>query len=483
MLIEGLRHVCRPSALTACVLGLLVLAGGPARADLPDDGISPVRGSVPDFAAHARFETSVVVSLVATGRRPAAAQLPSIDFDDDEGASDDPVGDAPSSAPPANVTQRSLASGIVIDPEGLILTSAHAVAGLDAITVSLSDRREFAARLVGLDVVSDVALLKVDAHALTSARIGNPSRLALGDWVAAVGTPFGLERTLTAGIVSALPRYFPGLGGLPLIQTDVAINRGSSGGPLFNLRGEVVGMNALMFSDTGAYAGVSFALPIDVALQIAAQLRERGRVVRARLGARFQDLTPDLAASFGRRGAAGALITRVEPGSGAQAAGLRSGDILLGLDTRDDMDAAGVQREIARRHPGERLALNVWRDGRVEHIVAATDEVPPDTLEISRQSRREPTLARLGLQLKELDGAERRALGADALRVTTAKGAAERAGIRLGDMILAVNEVPVARVAEFDAALSRRGADRAPALLVQRGRVRSYLLVRPAQPD
>ena len=455
----------------------LILAAPAARAEAPADEITPApRAALPDFAAHARLEAAVVVSLVATGaRRESPAAAGRRELDPDDGDEDLVPDDVPRVAPPVAAVERSLASGIVIDADGLIITSAHAVAGLDDITVYLADQRQYPARLVGLDELSDVAVLKIDAHGLRAAAIGDASRLAVGDWVAALGAPFGLERTLTAGIVSALPRYFPELGGLPLIQSDVALNRGSSGGALFNLRGEVVGMNALMFSDTGAYVGVSFSLPIDVALSIAETLRQHGHVQRARLGARFQDVTPGLAQSFGLERAAGALVTRVEARSGAQAAGLRSGDVIAGLDGRRDMDAAALQQQIARSRPGSAVMLNVWRAGTWLRLSATVEAVPGAAPAAAAPAS--AALPRLGLQLRELDGAERRLQDGAGLQVRSARGAAQRAGVRPGDLILAVNETAVSRLAEFDAALQQRGPARPPALLVRRGRAYSYLLV------
>jgi serine protease Do len=284
----------------------------------------------------------------------------------------------------------------------------------------------------------------------------------------------------SAGIVSAIPRYFPELPGIPMIQSDVAINRGSSGGPLFNLRGEVIGMNALIFSEDGGYAGVSFALPVDIAMGIAAELRERGYVARSRLGARVQEVTPDLASAFGLAQSVGALITRVDPGSPAQSAGLRGGDIVLGIGARRDMSSFEIQQLVTAADPRRALELNVWRAGQVLRIttrVTAAPLDPADTFVAPRDESGEP---RLGLRLVEIGAAERRVLGLEGgVRVAETGGAAQRAGILPHDLILAVNEVPVAKIAEFDAALARRPADRPAALLVKRGSSLSYVAVQP----
>jgi serine protease Do len=459
--------------------GLMLIV---ALAALPDSvsAQTPRRGArsvTPDFAAHVLRETAVVVSIVAM--RVAG---------DDEG-DDDPDADAfddgfdpalvpaPSAQAGAPRLVRSLASGFVIGSDGYILTSAHAVSSIGDATVRLADNRQFSARVVGLDRLSDVALMKIDAVGLPVATIGKPSELVVGEWVAAIGAPFGLERSVTAGIVSAMPRYLPDVGGVPFIQTDEALNRGSSGGPLFNLRGEVVGINAMIASRTGTYVGVSFTLPIDVAMQVAAELRQRGHVTRSRLGVRVQDVTPELAASFGLPATAGALIVHVDRASPAQRAGLKAGDIVLGSDARRDMTSAEVQQLVAGARPGSRLALNVWRQGRVLAVVAETVEVPPDPAGMPRgpgESRDEL----LGLQLGELGAAERRVLKTDSgVRVIDVHGAALRAGIRTHDLILAINEFPVSSVAEFEAVLASIPIGRAPSLLVRRSGAFNYITV------
>jgi serine protease Do len=249
---------------------------------------------------------------------------------------------------------RNQASGIIISADGYILTSAHVVTNIEAASVVLADSREFKGRVIGLDVRSDVALIKIDATGLTAARIGDPRRLAIGDWVAAIGATFGFEATVTAGIVSAR-RFFPGGLGVSFIQTDVATNPGSSGGPLFNLEGDVVGMSSMVYTSSGGYMGVSFALPIDVAMDVADRLRTEGRVVRGQLGARVQAVTLGLARAFGRTDAAGALVTRVDRGSAAERAGLRAGDIVLTAGDRKEMSYAELQKAVAATAPGTRL--------------------------------------------------------------------------------------------------------------------------------
>jgi len=277
-----------------------------------------------------------------------------------------------------------------------------------------------------------------------------------------------------------MPRYLPEIGGVPFIQTDVAINRGSSGGPLFNLRGEVVGINAMIISQSGSYLGVSFTLPIDVAMRVATELRQRGHVTRSRLGARVQEVTPELAASFGLPSTVGALVSRVDDASPAQRAGLRVGDIVLGSDARRDMSSAEVQQLVAEARPGSRIALNVWREGSVLRIVAEAVEIPAEPAD-SAPAAIAARDVHLGLRLGELGAAERRALRIQSgVQVIDVRGAALRAGIRPRDVIVAVNQFPVSSLLDFEAALARIPNERAPALLVRRSGAFSYVVVPPA---
>ena len=313
----------------------------------------------PDFAKYISREEAIVVSIRTT------RTVPGIDLgDDDDGLLPaDPLG---STLPTPQATawqprqERSLASGFIISHDGYIMTNAHAVSGIDEAIVRLADSRQFTAQVIGLDKLTDVAVMKIEATDLPMAVIGDSARLAAGEWVVAIGSPFGLDSSVTAGIVSARQRFLPGGGSVPLIQTDVAINPGSSGGPLFNLRGEVVGINSMIFSQTGGYMGVSLAVPIDLAMKVAGQLRSFGRVVRGQLGVRVQEVTLELARSFGLQLPRGALVVRVDPSSPAERAGLRSGDVLLGLDEHSDefrsTAARGCLHATGESADGEHLA-------------------------------------------------------------------------------------------------------------------------------
>ncbi|HET9206104.1 MAG TPA: trypsin-like peptidase domain-containing protein [Burkholderiaceae bacterium] len=370
-----------------------------------------------------------------------------------------------------------VASGFLIGSDGQIVTNAHVVADTASVTVRLRDGRQFRGRVLGLDKRTDVAVLKIEASGLHAAAIGNSADLVAGEWVFAVGSPLGLEGSVTAGIVSAPRRTLPGSGGVPLIQTDVAVNPGSSGGPLFNQRGEVVGMNTLIYSANGGFMGISLAVPIDVAIAIANELRLNGRVRRGELGAMIQELTPELAQSFGRADARGALVTRVVWRSAAERAGLRSGDILLGIDDRIDLTYLELQQLVAGTRAGTRLSLNVWRGNALQQVTVVAREAKADLpAEPVDADRRVP---RLGLQLVEVSEQRSRALRIEGgLQVVRARGAAARGGVVPYDIVVAIGAQPVRTLGELDLALSTQVATGKPvALLVLRdGRFR-YLPV------
>jgi serine protease Do len=345
--------------------------------------------------------------------------------------------------------------------------------------VRLRDGRPFNGRVVGLDKRSDIALLKIDATGLPVARIGTSAALDAGEWVFAVGSPLGLEGTVTAGIVSAPNRMLSANAGIALIQTDVAVNPGSSGGPLFNQRGEVIGVNTLIYSLNGGFMGISLAVPIDVAMGVAAELRSAGRVRRGELGAMIQELSHELALSFGLPRASGALVTRVQPRSAAARAGLRSGDIVLGIDDSRDTAFQALQQQVARATAGTRLNLNVWRAGALQRVSVVVRESRADLpAELATAERRAP---RLGLQLSELSEQRRRALGVEGgLSVVRARAAAARGGVLPYDIVVAIGAQPVKTLAEFDAAIDAGARAGHPlALLILRDGQFRYLAVLP----
>jgi len=430
----------------------------------------------PDFVTSIQREESVVVSIATT----RMAQNGDLGFVPDSFAIHERASREPGARVQRPDQERGLASGVIIGSDGEILTNAHVVANVDRVIVRLVDGRRFVGKVVGLDRTTDIALVKIEAHGLATAAIGHSNQLSRGEWVVAIGSPFGLDSSATAGIVSASQRFVPG-SAVPLVQTDVAINPGSSGGPLFNLRGEVVGINSMIFSRTGGYMGVSFSVPIDLAMKIADELRSSGRVSRGQLGAKIQEVTPDLARSFGLSAASGALVLRVLPASPAERAGLRSGDIVMGVGTCIDAGYVQLQQEVATARPGEKLTLNVWRRGSMQRVALTVGEAPPD-LPASPDRTANGHDERLGLNLGELPALRRDKLGLDSgLPVLEAHGAASQAGVRADDVIVAVGDRPVRNVAEFDLALAAVAPQRPVALLVLRDGILAYLAIDQGQ--
>jgi serine protease Do len=362
---------------------------------------------------------------------------------------------------------RGEGSGFVIDPGGRIMTNAHVVAGADRVTVRLSDKREFDAKVIGQDQRTDVAVLKIDASDLPTLEIGDPNALKVGEWVIAIGSPFGLERTVTAGVVSAKSRTLPDGSSVPFIQSDVAVNFGNSGGPLVNLRGEVVGINSQIYSSSGGYMGLSFAVPIDLAMNVGSQLVEFGKVTRGRLGVFVQSVDQGLADSFGLDRPRGALISKVEQDSPAEKAGLRPGDIILSVNGEEIDESAELSRIIAGHKPGSTVELRLMREGKEREVKAEVSELEPNPVAGAAGGDSVTGGGRLGVTASELDPQTKQELNRDGgVLVRGVTGAAAEAGIRIGDIILAVNAQPVRSPEEL-----KRIIDKAPqhiALLVLR---------------
>ena len=374
-----------------------------------------------------------------------------------------------------------IGSGFILSADGYVLTNAHVVAerGADTeVTVRLSDRREFTAEVIGTDPRTDIALLKIDATDLPTVRTGDPEQSRVGEWVVAMGSPFGFDHTVTAGIISAKARRLPTENYVPFIQTDVAINPGNSGGPLFNLAGEVIGINAQIYSRSGGFMGISFAIPIDVALNVKDQLIEHGRVQRGRLGVTIQGVDRDLAQTFGLSEPMGALISSVDPDSAADKAGLEPGDVVLAVDGARVNDSADLPRMIGEKRPGTRVQLEIWRDGRSRDINATLDEMPAEqTAQAPRSGPGEDAGSNLGLTVRPLASNEAGRLGIrGGLVVESVTGPAERAGLRNGDIVLAVNNQSVTNIREFRRQLSNAG--NRFALLIQRGNSRIFVPIR-----
>ena len=363
-------------------------------------------------------------------------------------------------------------SGFLISSDGYILTNTHVLSGMNSIKVVLNNRREYTARLVGSDTQTDIALLKIDAQGLPTVKIGDPKTLRVGEWVAAIGAPFGFDNSVTAGIVSAKGRSLPNENYTPFIQTDVAINPGNSGGPLFNLRGQVVGVNSQIYSQSGGFMGISFAIPIDVAMNVADQLRRNGKVERGRIGVVIQEVNYDLAKSFGLEAANGALISQVTPGGPADKAGLQPGDIVQSVNGENVKASSDLPVLVGMMPPGTQLTLGIWRNGKREEVQVTLGSSNTGSADAGNQSGSGANADNGSGFTSDLTGLQLRSQG-QGLLVLQVEGAAQQAGLRRGDIILMVNRTAVSDENSFNQALNH--ADRTVALLVQRGNSKLFL--------
>ncbi len=372
------------------------------------------------------------------------------------------------SGPMQEIPARGAGSGFIVSSDGYILTNAHVVKGADEVEVKLIDKRKFSARVVGADSRTDVAVIRITASNLPTVKLGDPDKLRVGEAVAAIGSPFGFENSVTAGIVSAKGRSLPSESYVPYIQTDVPINPGNSGGPLFNMRGEVVGINSQIYSRSGGYQGVSFAIPIDVAMDVAEQLKSAGKVSRGWLGVVIQEVTADLAESFGLDRARGALVSQVQPDSPAAKAGLQPADVILQFDGRPVENSGDLPRMVGMAKPGAKIPLQVWRKGRMQEVTVMLAELPGEEEQLAGKNGK--AYSRGGLALSELTVDQRRELNIDhGLLVEEVTGDAARAGIRVGDVILAVNNGKVSTVEAFRKAIATVPKGKSAAILVRRG--------------
>jgi serine protease Do len=372
-----------------------------------------------------------------------------------------------------SMPMRAQGSGFIVSPDGLILSNAHVVDGAREVTVKLSDHREFKAKVLGSDKTSDIAVLKIEAKGLTTVRMGNSDALNVGDYVLAIGQPFGLEETATAGIVSATSRALPGDGYVPFIQTDAAVNPGNSGGPLFDSSGAVVGINSQIYSNSGGYQGVSFAIPINVAQQVQQQIVKTGKVTHGRLGVEVQPVDQSLADSFGLKSPAGALVAKVEPGSAAAEAGVKAGDVILGFNGTPVADASQLSMRVNTTAPGERATLTVWREGK-EQTFTAKIRSASEQVASADEGAGPAEQAQLGLTLRPLTRDERSEVGvANGLVVQHAQGHAAEAGIQEGDVIIGVDGTAVESVAQLRKLVQDH--HKRVALLIQRGDNRLFV--------
>ena len=405
-----------------------------------------------------------------------------------------PIPNLPRQAPRPNRPQtpqdedqqpRGVGSGFILTTDGFVMTNAHVVEGADEVLVTLTDKREFKAKIIGFDKRSDVAVVKIEATGLPAVKVGDVSRLKVGEWVMAIGSPFGLENTVTAGIVSAKQRDTGDY--LPFIQTDVAINPGNSGGPLINMRGEVVGINSQIYSRSGGFMGISFAIPMDEAVRVSDQLRATGRVSRGRIGVQIDQVTKDVAESIGLGKPLGALVRGVEVGSPAEKAGVEAGDIITKFEGKVIEKSSDLPRMVGSVKPGSKSTLTVFRRGSTKDLSVVIGEVEPDKV-AKRVSEREEkpkasTAAQLlGLTVSELTDAQKKELKIKSgVKVEAAVEAAARAGLREGDVIVAIANAEVAGVKEFEASVGKIDKTKPVNVLFRRGEWAQYAVIRPAR--
>ena len=444
-------------------------AGQPVQAAAPAAMAASPAAALPDFAAIAQKYGPAVVNIAVTGTRKTGF----------EGAQDDD--DNPFSQffrgmpfrfgpPPSEVPMQGQGSGFIVGADGIVLTNAHVVQGASEVTVKLTDRREFRAKVLGSDPATDIAVLRIDAKGLPVGVLGDPARARVGDWVVAIGSPFGFENSVSAGIVSAKGRSLPGDTYVPFIQTDVAVNPGNSGGPLFNLAGEVIGINSQIYSRSGGYQGLSFAIPINVALKVKDQIVATGRVAHARLGVSVQELNQALAESFGLKRAEGALVSVVQPGSAAEHAGVQTGDVIVKYNGKAIGAAAELSALVGQASPGDKVKLEILRKGETRELAATLGAVKSEPVAKAGGAQGQ---GRLGLAVRTLTPEERKQANVPGgLLVEEVNGPAARAGMQPGDIVLMAGGKAVKSVEDLRAATNGSGS---VALLVQRGDARVFV--------
>lgn len=434
-------------------------------------------GTAPNYRAIVAQNRAAVVGITTAAEVKVAQESPlgGFPFGNDEG------GDNPFSqffrhlpGPQGQVPMHAQGSGFIVSSDGIVLTNAHVVEGAKEVTVKLMDHREFKAKVLGRDKASDIAVLKIDARDLPTVRLGNSDELGVGDYVLAIGAPFGLEETATAGIVSATGRSLPGDGAVPFIQTDAAVNPGNSGGPLFDASGAVVGINSQIYSNSGGYQGVSFAIPINLAQGVEQQIVKTGKVEHGRLGVEVQNVDQALAQSFKLSSPAGALVAKVEPDSAAAHAGLQVGDVILKFNGSPIADAGQLSVRVNGTAPGTHAILEIMRKGKLMTVDAAVGSANSAT--VAQNGETSPQGTHLGMKLRPLTQDERTQLGVSGgLVVEDATGRAAEAGIRQGDVVLSVDGTPVQSVAQLRDLV--RTHDQQVALLIQRGDSRIFVPV------
>ena len=443
---------------------------------------------LPDFTQLVERDGTAVVNIQAVrDNAPSVRQPANNDEEQSPFPENDPFYDffrrfMPDQPNESDTDSISFGSGFIISADGYILTNAHVVANGGSITVKMTDKREFSAKLIGVDKRSDVAVLKIEAANLPVVKIGDPSQLKVGEWVAAIGAPFGFDNTVTAGIVSAKGRSLPDESYVPFIQTDVAINPGNSGGPLFNLKGQVVGINSQIYSRSGGFMGISFAIPIDIAMDVADQIKKTGTVRRGQLGVYIQEVNQNLATSFKLDRPRGALVVRVTPNGPGAKGGLQVGDIILTMDGKPVENSKDLPMMTGSMQPGQKIDLGVWRKGAETRVSIVLGELASDS-EAKPQPQKQETppqnhqLGKLGLSLAEMTEVQKKELGLPGgLIIMRAVGAAAQAGLMRGDILIGINQQTITDFKSFEQAIG--GATGNIALLVRRGEGVLYLAIK-----
>jgi serine protease Do len=478
------------AATIAVPVGTLYMAGATrATAAAPAAAVPvtpvPATGNpaamLPDFSTMVQKYGSAVVNITVVSKQPASFQG---DDNGDDDSDNNPFGPNSPFAPffrgqqmPQPGPVHGEGSGFIIRADGYIMTNAHVVNGASEVTVRMTDRREYTAKVVGVDTKSDIAIIKINAKDLPTVRIGDSRGLKVGEWVLAIGAPFGFENSATAGIVSAKGRTLPDSGYVPFIQTDVPINPGNSGGPLFNMRGEVIGVNSQIYSRSGGYMGVSFSIPIDVAMQVGQQLQTSGHVTRGKLGVVIQGVTQGLADSFGLPQPEGALVSSVEKGGPAERAGIEPGDVILKLNGTPLADSSELPVQVAGITPGSSVQLEIWRNHAAREVSVTLTAMDDKRTAANTEPAHEG--GRLGLSVRPLSPDEQQQTNTKSgLVVERASGPAAEAGIERGDVVLAANGAPVANAEDLRTAVDKSKGH--VALLIQRGDTRLFVPVRVA---
>ncbi|RQO82963.1 DegQ family serine endoprotease [Acidovorax sp. FJL06] len=479
-------------------LGAGLITGHPARALAPTAPLvaqAPAApgGALPSFAQITAQNGPAVVNISVTGSTKTAMAG---DEDDDEGQASARQRRGPQMDPSdpfyeffrqfgipgagmqgqPNVPTHGQGSGFIVSADGLVLTNAHVVKGATDVTVKLTDRREFRAKVLGADPKTDVAVLKIDAKNLPTVRLGSTRDLQVGEWVLAIGSPFGFENSVTAGVVSAKGRSLPDDSLVPFIQTDVAVNPGNSGGPLFNAHGEVVGINSQIYSRSGGYQGVSFSIPIELAAKIKDQIVATGKVRHAQLGVAVQEVNQAFAESFALDKPEGALVASVSKGSPAEKAGLQAGDVIRQVDGQAIVASGDLPAWVGQAQPGQQARLSVWRQGKPLELTATLGDASDKAI---KQARNDDAVGKgqLGLSLRPLDPQERREVGvAEGLVIEQARGPAAAAGVQPGDVLLAINGAPAKNIEQVRTAMAKAG--KSVALLIERNGDKIFVPVR-----